>query len=73
MMYMPGGTGLVFDVTAVETVKQDVQGTRATSPETERITRSREDAGQRQSPWTVFHLRAAGAIETMTPAIHRGR
>ncbi|MFI1884926.1 hypothetical protein [Streptomyces jumonjinensis] len=73
VMYTPGGGGHVFDVTAVETVKQDVPGTRNTSPETIQITRAREAAEQAEYPWTVFHLSEAGTIDTITPVIQQGR
>lgn len=74
VMYRPGGEGLVFGVDAVETVNQQIDGTRETSPRTRQIVRDGEpldSAWQRQ--WTVFHLRAAGTIGKITPAIQQGR
>ncbi|MCE7082919.1 hypothetical protein [Streptomyces sp. ST2-7A] len=72
-MYTPGGGGRVFDVKAVETVKQDVPCTWATSPDTVQITRAREAAEQVEYPWTVFFLSEVGAIETVAPVIQQGR
>ncbi|MFE4250684.1 hypothetical protein ACFRU3_14490 [Streptomyces sp. NPDC056910] len=73
VMYTPGGGGRAFEVTAVETVKQDIPGTRATSPDTVQITRVRETAEQAEYPWTVFFLAEAGTVETITPVIQQGR
>ncbi|MGW2081960.1 hypothetical protein ACWCOW_34445 [Streptomyces sp. NPDC001939] len=73
VMYTPGGGGRVFEVTAVETVEQEVPGTRSTSPETVQITRARETAEQAHYPWTVFFLRGVGTVEMITPVIQQGR
>lgn len=42
VMYRPGGTGLVFGVDAVETVNQEIDGTRAASAQTRQILRNGE-------------------------------
>ncbi|MEV4430082.1 hypothetical protein ACIGN6_10420 [Streptomyces sp. NPDC053792] len=73
VMYTPGGGGRVFEVTAVETVKQEIPGTRVTAPETVEITRTRETEDRATYPWTVFFLSEVGAIETITPVIQQGR
>ncbi|ARF73986.1 hypothetical protein B7C62_18285 [Kitasatospora albolonga] len=74
VMYTPGGGGRVFEVTEVETVGQGLPGTRATTPGTVEITRTRESEDRRTYPsWTVFFLSEAGAIEVITPVIQQGR
>ncbi|WP_455354496.1 hypothetical protein [Streptomyces sp. SYSU K217416] len=73
VMYTPGGGGRVFEVTAVETVKQELPGTRAPTPETVEITRTRETEDRATYPWTVFFLSEVGAIEMITPVIQQGR
>ncbi|WNI30085.1 hypothetical protein [Streptomyces sp. ITFR-6] len=75
VMYRPGGTGLVFGVDAVETVNQEIDGTRPASAQTRRITRNGEalDSNPFPRPWTVFRLKEAGTIGKVTPAVHQGR
>lgn len=50
VMYRPGGTGLVFGVDAVETVNQEIEGTRPASAQTRRITRDGEPLDRSPSP-----------------------
>ncbi|MFJ1898719.1 MULTISPECIES: hypothetical protein [unclassified Streptomyces] len=75
VMYRPGGTGLVFGVDAVETLNQEIDGTRAASAQTRGITRDGEplDRSPFPRPWTVFRLKEAGTIGKVTPAVHQGR
>ncbi|MGN5635938.1 hypothetical protein [Streptomyces sp. AC154] len=75
VMYRPGGTGLVFGVDAVETVNQEIDGTRHASAQTRRITRDGEPlaGGAFPRPWTVFRLKEAGTIGKVTPAVQQGR
>lgn len=73
VMYTPGGGGRVFEVTAVETVKQELPGTRATTPETVEITRTRESEERTTYPWTIFFLSEVGSVEMITPVIQQGR
>lgn len=72
-MYRPGGQGQVFDVTAVETIHQQVPGTRDTSAVTESIVRDGETLNDSEKPWTVFYLTEIGPIEKITPVIQQGR
>ncbi|MGW4159119.1 hypothetical protein [Streptomyces sp. NPDC004788] len=73
IMYTPGGGGRVFEVTAVETVGQELPGSRATTPDTVRITRTREAEGRRSYSWTVFFLSEVGTVEMISPVIQQGR
>ncbi|MFF1921293.1 hypothetical protein ACFVW8_12055 [Streptomyces sp. NPDC058221] len=74
VMYRPGGTGLVFGVDAVETVNQEIDGTRAASAQTRQIKRKGEPLDTAYPrPWTVFRLREAGKIGKVTPAVQQGR
>jgi hypothetical protein len=74
IMYESGGSGRVFDVAAVETVKQSAPGTRQTSPQTQQIIRDGTAIGASgTSAWTVFYLKETGAIATITPVIQQGR
>jgi hypothetical protein len=74
VMYDSGGSGRVFDVAAVETVKQAVRGTRQTSLQTRQIIRDGAAIGvSGTTAWTVFYLKEAGAIATITPVIQQGR
>lgn len=68
-----GGEGSVFDVTAVETVRQKIPGTRPTSAETRRIVRDEKALEDWRTPWTVFYLRGFGRIETVKPPVQQGR
>lgn len=73
VMYRPGGQGRVFGVDAVETVNQQIDGTREATARTRQIVRDGEPLDAWQRPWTVFHLREAGAIGKITPGIQQGR
>ncbi|HEY9328832.1 MAG TPA: hypothetical protein VIS09_11435 [Streptomyces sp.] len=75
VMYQRGGTGTVFGVDAVETLNQEIDGTRSPSPRTRQILRDGEPLDREPFPrrWTVFHLREAGTIGRITPAIQQGR
>ncbi|MFH9397567.1 hypothetical protein [Streptomyces sp. NPDC017413] len=73
VMYRPGGQGQVFHVNAVETVHQQVPGTRGTTSTTRSIPRDGETLDASRKPWTVFYLSEAGAIDKITPAIQQGR
>lgn len=74
VMYRPGGKGLVFGVDAVETVNQEIDGTRDATAQTRQITRDGEPLDTAfPRPWTIFRLREAGTIGKITPAIHQGR
>lgn len=67
------GHGRVFDVEAVETVNQDVPGTRPAGELTRWLTQTRDADRYHPSPWTVFHLAEVGTVETVTPAVSSGR
>ncbi|MER5987392.1 hypothetical protein [Streptomyces sp. NPDC001787] len=71
--YRPGGRGTVFDVTAVETVNQEVPGTRGTTVKTRGIVRDGQTLEASRMPWTVFHLSEAGTIGSVRPVIQQGR
>ncbi|MFC4030271.1 hypothetical protein ACFO3J_02165 [Streptomyces polygonati] len=71
--YEKGGSGQVFEVTAVETVNQAVPGTRDTALRTWNIVRDDAPLGTSGQPWTVFHLTRIGGIGTITPSIQQGR
>ncbi|MFG2408268.1 hypothetical protein ACGFR8_28785 [Streptomyces brevispora] len=73
VMYRPGGKGLVFGVDAVETINQNIDGTRGTTAQTRQITRDGEALDFWKRPWTVFHLREAGTIGKVSPGIQQGR
>lgn len=75
VMYERGGSGTVFGVDAVETLNQEIDGTRSPSPQTRQILRAGEplDKDAFSGRWTVFHLREAGTIGRITPAIQQGR
>jgi len=75
VMYEPGGSGRVFDVTAVEAVHQKViPGTRQVGPQTLQIIRDGAAIGTSgTTAWTVFYLEEAGAIASITPVIQQGR
>ncbi|MEV1084026.1 hypothetical protein AB0I98_38420 [Streptomyces sp. NPDC050211] len=73
VMYRPGGQGQVFDVTAVETIHQQVPGTRDTTPATGSIVRNGATLDASRKPWTVFYLSEIGTIERITPVIQQGR
>ncbi|WP_406453262.1 hypothetical protein OG782_21220 [Streptomyces sp. NBC_00876] len=73
VMYQRGGAGTVFGVDAVETINQEIDGTRSASPQTRQILRDGEPLDRYAHRWTVFHLSEAGAIGTITPAIQQGR
>ncbi|MER6119013.1 hypothetical protein [Streptomyces sp. NPDC001743] len=73
VMYQRGGTGLVFGVDAVETVNQEIDGTRSTSPRTRQIVRDGEPLDAYQQKWTVFHLSEAGTIGKVSPPVQQGR
>ncbi|MGW3658933.1 hypothetical protein ACWD6R_26095 [Streptomyces sp. NPDC005151] len=73
VMYRPGGQGLVFNVNAVETVNQQVPGTRSTTARTRKIVRDGETLDTSQKPWTVFYLSEAGTIDKIAPVIQQGR
>lgn len=74
VMYEPGGSGLVFNVTDVEAVNQGVPGTR---PPTQQTLSIRRDGVPIGTPggggWTVFYLNKVGAITTIAPVIQQGR
>ncbi|MFE7115139.1 hypothetical protein ACFU99_06905 [Streptomyces sp. NPDC057654] len=72
-MYKPGGQGRVFGVTAVETIHQQVPGTRSTTAVTRSIMREGETLDASRKPWTVFYLSEAGTIDKITPVIQQGR
>lgn len=69
------GTAEVFDVTVVETVNQNTPGTQPTSPNTLQIMRDGVAIGSAKAavPYTVFHLKSAGSIGTVTPVVQQGR
>lgn len=73
VMYQRGGGGLVFGVDAVETVNQEIDGTRSASAQTRQILRDGEPLDTYAHRWTVFHLSEAGTIGRITPAIQQGR
>ncbi|MEW1691068.1 hypothetical protein ACIQOF_37700 [Streptomyces sp. NPDC091265] len=73
VMYRPGGQGLVFNVDAVETVNQQIDGTRGPTAETRKIMRDEEPLDAWQRPWTVFYLSEAGTIGEIAPSVQQGR
>ncbi|MFD8690565.1 hypothetical protein [Streptomyces sp. NPDC059651] len=73
VMYQRGGGGTVFGVDAVETINQEIDGTRSASPQTRQIVRDGEPLDTYSQSWTVFHLSEAGSIGKVTPAIQQGR
>lgn len=73
VMYQRGGGGMVFGVDAVETVNQEIDGTRSASTQTRQILRAGVPLDTYAHRWTVFHLSQAGTIGTITPAIQQGR
>ncbi|WP_393059712.1 hypothetical protein [Streptomyces sp. LN549] len=75
VMYQRGGGGTVFGVDAVETINQEIEGTRNASKQTRQILRDGKPLDTDTFPgrWTVFHLREAGTIGRITPAIQQGR
>lgn len=73
VMYQRGGGGMVFGVDAVETVNQEIDGTRSASAQTRQILRDGVPLDTYAHRWTVFHLSQAGTIGTITPAIQQGR
>ncbi|MER7728068.1 hypothetical protein [Streptomyces sp. NPDC096323] len=75
VMYQRGGSGTVFGVEAVETLNQEIDGTRSPSPQTRQILRDGKplDGDPFPGRWTVFHLKEAGTIGRITPAIQQGR
>lgn len=70
--YVKGG-GRVFDVEAVETVHQELPGTRDAGELAWRLTEARDDGRFSPAAWTVFHLAEVGTVENVTPAVHTGR
>lgn len=70
-----GGAGEVFSVTAVETVNQNLKGTRATRSSTRRFLRHGTPIGDVSAhpPMTVFFLQPAGSIASIAPGIRKGR
>lgn len=73
VMYQRGGAGLVFGVDAVETVNQQIDGTRPASARTRAIVRDGERQDTFGTRWTIFHIREAGTIANITPSIKQGR
>lgn len=73
VMYRRGGQGLVFTVDAVETVHQQIPGTRGTTAETRKIVRDGEVLDASWKPWTVFYLSESGTIDKIAPVIQQGR
>ncbi|QNS06008.1 hypothetical protein [Streptomyces xanthii] len=73
VMYRRGCPSVVFDVDAVDTIHQEVPGTRDTPPSTLEIIRDGSTLEETRRPWTVFRLSEIGTIDTITPTIQQGR
>lgn len=73
VMHRRGGQGLVFNVQAVETVNQQIDGTRSTAAQTRLIVRDGQTLEESLRPWTVFYLSEAGTIDHVAALTQQGR